>query len=119
MSELAAHLQNAESKFAGYLKEHGIDPVRVVYASEQIEKLTREDRGIKLAKRQVRGKDDDASKAIRARKPRSGRPVTAQLVTRAVKGEVLTGAQKTRIVRAVARVAEQKKLSAPELSSLF
>ena len=26
MSELAAHLQNAESKFAGYLKEHGIDP---------------------------------------------------------------------------------------------
>ena len=119
MIELAAHLQNAESKFAGYLKEHGIDPIRVVYASEQIEKLTREDRGIKLAKRQVRGKDDEASKAVRAKKPRSGRPVTTQLITRAVKGEALTGAQKTRIVRAVARVAEQKKLSAPEITGLF
>ncbi len=119
MSELAAHLQNAESKFAGYLKEHGIDPIRVVYASEQIEKLTREDRGIKLAKRQVAGKDDEASKAIRAKKPRSGRPVTTQLITRAVKGEALTGAQKSRILRALSRIAEQKKLGEIAVTNVF
>ncbi len=119
MSELAAHLQNAESKFAGYLKEHGIDPIRVVYASEQIEKFTRADRAIKLAKRQSRGKEDEAAKAARAKKPRSGRPVTTQLVTRALKGEKLTGAQKTRIARALARVAEQKKLQAPAITGLF
>lgn len=119
MSKLAEQLNSADSKFAGYLKEHKIDPVRVVYASEQIEKLTRKDRAIKLAKRQARGKEDDAAKAARSQKPRSGRPVTEQLVTRALKGEALTGPQKTRILRAMARVAEQKKLGDVALSNLF
>ncbi len=119
MSKLAAHLSSADSKFAGYLKEHKIDPVRVVYASTQIEVLTPKDRSIKLAKRQARGKEDDSAKAARSHKPRSGRPVTSQLVTRAVKGEALTGPQKTRILRAVARIAEQKKLGEVALANLF
>lgn len=119
MSKLAGQLTTADSKFAGYLKENKIDPIRVVSASTQIEKLTVEDRKIRLAKRQARGKDDDASKAARTKKPRSGRPVTTQLLARAVKGETLSGPQKTRLLRAIARVAEQKKLSAPELSQLF
>jgi hypothetical protein len=119
MSKLAQSLESAPSKFAGYLKEHKIDPIRVVYASAQIEKLTAADRAIKLAKRQARGKEDDAAKAARAPKPRSGRPVTVQLVTRALAGEALTGPQKTRILRAVARIAEQKKLGDVQLSHLF
>lgn len=119
MSQLAAHLTNAESKFAGYLKEHKIDPVRVVYASEQLEKLTPADRSIRLAKRQAKGKEDEAAKSARNRKPRSGRPVTEALVTRAVKGTAITGPQKSRILRAVQRIAEQKKLGAVELTNLF
>ncbi len=119
MSKLAQTLDSAQSKFAGYLKENKIDPIRVVYASSHIESLTPDDRAIKLAKRQARGKEDDAAKAARAKKPRSGRPVTSQLVTRAVAGETLTGPQKTRILRAVARIAEQKKLGEVQLSNLF
>jgi hypothetical protein len=119
MSDLAKLLDAADNKFAGYLKENKIDPIRVVYASEQIEKLTPADRQIKLAKRQTRGKDDDAAKAAKAKKPRTGRPVTTQLVEKALKGGAVTGPQKTRILRAVVRVSEQKKLTAPELSNLF
>ncbi|MFO0645191.1 MAG: hypothetical protein U0326_03060 [Polyangiales bacterium] len=119
MSKLAAQVESSQSKFAGYLKENKIDPARVVYASQQIEKFTPEDRSIKLAKRQSRGKEDDAAKAARTKKPRSGRPVTTQLVTRAIKGEALTGPQKTRILRAVGRVAEQKKLGEVVITNLF
>lgn len=119
MSDLAKLLDSADTKFAGYLKENKIDPVRVVYASEQIEKLTVADRKIRLTKRQTRGKDDEAAKAAKALKPRSGRPVTTQLVTKALKGGDVTGAQKTRILRALSRIAEQKKLSAPELGNIF
>lgn len=119
MSDLAKLLDSADTKFAGYLKENKIDPVRVVYASEQIEKLTPADRRIKLAKRQARGKDDESAKAAKGQKPRTGRPVTVQLVTKALKGGDVTGPQKSRILRAVLRIAEQKKLSAPELTNLF
>ena len=70
MSTLAQSLESAQSKFAGYLKDHKIDPIRVVYASEQIETLTPVDRGIKLAKRQSRGKEDDAASHAQARKLR-------------------------------------------------
>ena len=119
MSKLAANLTNAESKFAGYLKEHKIAPQRVVVASAQIETLTPADRKIRLAKRQARGKEDEAAKAVRAQKPRSGRPVTLQLMTRAIAGETITGPQKHRLLRALTRVAEQKKLGAVELANLF
>lgn len=119
MSDLAKLLDAADTKFAGYLKENKIDPVRVVYASEQIERLTPADRKIKLAKRQSKGKDDEAAKAAKAKKPRTGRPVTTQLVTKAIQGGAVTGPQKSRILRALARIAEQKKLNAPELSNLF
>ena len=119
MSDLAKLLDSADSKFAGYLKENKIDPVRVVYASEQIEKFTPADRRIKLAKRQARGKDDDSAKAAKGLKPRTGRPVTLPGLTKALKGESLSGPYKLRVLRAVARIAEQKKLAAPELTSLF
>ncbi len=119
MSELNKLLAGAQSKLAGYLTENKIDPARVVYASEQIEKLTAADRAIRLGKRQAKGKEDEAAKAARAKKPRTGRPVTTQAITKAVTGAALTGPQKQRILRAVARIAEQKKLSAPELSNLF
>jgi hypothetical protein len=119
MSQLAAQLTNAQSKFAGYLTENKIDPKRVITASTQIEKLTPADRAIRLAKRQVRGKEDEAAKAVRAKKPRSGRPVTPTLIGRAIRGEKISGPQKGRLLRAIARIAEQKKLGSVELSNLF
>lgn len=119
MSKLASLLTGAESKLAGYLTENKIDPIRVINASKQIETLTPEDRAIRLAKRQTKGKDDDAAKAAKAKKARTGRPVTVPGLTKALKGEALTAPYKLRILRAVARVAEQKKLSAPELTNLF
>jgi hypothetical protein len=45
--------------------------------------------------------------------------VTVPLVTKAVKGGAVTGPQKSRILRALVRIAEQKKISAPELTNLF
>ena len=50
MSKLAGQLTSADSKFAGYLKENKIDPIRVVNASTQIEKLTVDDRNMRAGK---------------------------------------------------------------------
>ncbi|MDO9017458.1 MAG: hypothetical protein Q8S73_17725 [Deltaproteobacteria bacterium] len=119
MSKLATLLTGSQSKLAGYLTENKIDPARVLVASAQIETLQPEDRAIRLAKRQTRGKDDDAAKAAKAKRARTGRPVTLPGLTKALKGEALSGPYKLRVLRAVARIAEQKKLAAPELSNLF
>lgn len=119
MSKLAEHLKNNQSKFAGYLTENKIDPIRVVYASASLERLTPADRKIKLAKRQARGKEDDAAKAVRTQKPRSGRPVTEQTLVRVLKGETVSGPTKNRILRAVNYVAAQKKLGEASLTNLF
>jgi hypothetical protein len=119
MSNLASLLTGSQTKLAGYLTENKIDPARVLVASKQIETLKPEDRAIRLAKRQMRGKDDDAAKAVKAKRARSGRPVTLSGLTRALKGEKLSGPYQLRVLHAVARIAEQKKLTAPELSNLF
>jgi hypothetical protein len=119
MSKLATLLTGSQSKLAGYLTENKIDPARVIVASQQIETLQPEDRAIRLAKRQTRGKDDDAAKAAKAKKSRTGRPVTLPGLTKALKGDALSAPYKLRVLRAVARIAEQKKLAAPELTNLF
>lgn len=119
MSDLAKLLDAADSKFAGLPEEEQDRPDARGVRVGGIEKLTPADRKIKLAKRQSKGKDDDAAKAAKKQKPRTGRPVTTQLVAKAIKGGDTTGPQESRIVRALARVAEQKKLSAPDLSNLF
>lgn len=119
MSKLVTLLTGSQSKLAGYLTENKIDPIRVITASQQIETLKPEDRAIRLAKRQTRGKDDDAAKAAKAKKARSGRPVTLPGLIKALKGDSLSGPYKLRVLSAVARIAEQKKLSAPDLATLF
>ena len=60
-----------------------------------------------------------AKPAAKAKKARSGRPVTIPGLTKALKGESLSGPYKLRVLHAVARIAEQKKLAAPELANLF
>jgi hypothetical protein len=107
------------SKFADFIKAQKIDPRRIAAASYQLERLTPEDRAKKLKRRQSKGSAPAEGGAAPAEKPRSGRPVTAPLLDRALAGKPLPGPGKTRILRAVNRVLEQKKKDPVDLRALF
>ena len=109
------------TKFEDFLKEKKIDLRRVLVASTEIERLRLEDRKIRLAKRAARKSEDPAKKkeGLAAQKPRSGRPVTHEAVAAAFAGKPISGPQKTRILRAVNAVLEQKKQAKIELAALF
>lgn len=120
MSNLADLLKTATSKFAASLKEAKINPERVISKSHDLESLRPEDRAIRHAKKASTGKDDEAAKAARLKKPRSGRPVTERVLTAAIKGDkTISGPAKHRLVRAVNAVRAQKKLAETDLRSLF
>ena len=110
------------TKFADFLKEHKIDPRRVIAASSKLESLQPEDRAVRLARRAAKKKEDSSSddKKESGPKPRSGRPVTPRLVAAAsTTGKLVSGPAKTRLLRAVNRILEQKKQPAVELRTLF
>lgn len=110
------------TKFSDFLSEKKIDPRRLVAASAKLERLRPEDRKAKLQKRQAKAKiaaGGEDNKAAPPAKPRSGRPVTARSIDSAMQGKALSGPQKTRLLRAVNAILEQKKASAVELSALF
>jgi hypothetical protein len=110
------------SKFEGFLQENKLDPRRVFAASAKLENLQREDRTIRLAKRLAR-KAEDPVKAKKegkaAEKPRSGHPVTPRVMTAALAGKFVPAGGKTRILRAVNHLLEQKKQSPVDLRALF
>ncbi len=118
-SALAALLKTANTKFATVLTESKISPERLISASHKIEALLPADRAIRLAKKQAVGKEDDAAKAARAKKPRSGRDVTPRLLAVALKGGVIPGPSKSRLLRAINAARAVKKLPAVELKTLF
>lgn len=107
------------SKFSEFLQGNKIDPRRVAASSVFLEKLRPEDRASKLQKRQAKGKEGGAAPAEGASKPRSGRPVTPQLLKKALEGKPVTGPAKTRLLRAVNRLLEQKKKDPVDLRALF
>jgi hypothetical protein len=108
------------TKFADFLKEHQIDPRRVVAASAQIERLRPEDRALRLARKAAKKKEDGGDEKKEAGpKPRSGRQVTPRLITAASSGKGVSGAAKTRLLRAVNRILEQKKKELVDLRALF
>ena len=119
MSEYAKLLETANSKFAEALKAAKIDPVRLISASHEIEALRPEDRAIKLAKKQASGKEDDAAKAARAKKPRSGHPISDRALRAAIEGKDISGPAKHRIVRAFNAVLVVKKQPETDLRKLF
>lgn len=119
MSHLAKNLASSNSKLASVLNESKIDPIRLVAASHDLESLRFEDKQIKREKKAAAGKDDDAAKAARGKKPRSGRPVTERLVSDVLAGKAVSGPAKNRLLRAVNAVRAQKKLAAVELKQLF
>ncbi|HEV8550428.1 MAG TPA: hypothetical protein VGQ57_15395 [Polyangiaceae bacterium] len=109
------------SKFAQFIQDNKIDPRRLLVVSKRIERLTTEDRKIKFDKSRSKKAEskpaEGESKAVA--KPRSGRPVTPRLIAAATAGKPVAGAAKTRLLRAVNRVMEQKKKPAVELKSVF
>jgi hypothetical protein len=106
------------SKFAQFIASKKLDTRRILVASHSLESLTLEDRKIKLAKRS--GKKEGADPAAKeTRKPRSGRGVTPRALQAALTGGVLSGPTKTRILRAVNQLLEQKKQEKVELKTLF
>ena len=106
------------SKLETFLNENKIDTRRLLATSRQIERLRPGDRAIKLKQSQAR-KSEDGKKPEGLDKPRSGRPVTERGLRTALAGESVSGPQKTRILRAVNTVLEQKKKDAVGLHQLF
>lgn len=107
------------TKFADFLTEHKIDPRRVIAASAKIERLRPEDRAIHLARAAAKKKDDGDDKKDLGPKPRSGRVVTQRLIEAATTGRSVSGSAKTRLVRAVNRILEQKQQSPVDVRALF
>jgi hypothetical protein len=112
----------ADSKFAQFIAEKKLDPRRILIASTKLESLQPEDRLIRLNKRQAKkakeaGSSTEAKEA--PKKPRSGRPLTDRAMAAALKGGAISGPTKTRIVRAVNHLLEQKKQTAIDLRALF
>ena len=107
-----------DSKLASFLSSKKIDPRRVISASHTLETLRREDRDIKLNRRRAKGAEGE-NKPKEERKPRTGRPVTQRAMSAALAGKPISGPTKTRIVRAVNHVLEQKKAEKIDLRALF
>ena len=114
----------SSTKFADFLKTKKLDSRRVLVISHQLETLQREDRDIKLAKRQAKGSDAAAApaegeKKAAPKKPRSGRAVTQRAMDVALKGGTISGPTKSRILRAINHLLAQKKQDKVELKTLF
>lgn len=109
------------SKFSEFLAEKKIDQRRVLAASKQVERLRPEDRTIRLKERTARRSEDGMPEEMKKNrvKPRSGRPVTRPMMRAAVDGKLLTGPQKTRLLRAVNHVLKIKKQEPVDLRALF
>ena len=109
------------TKIADFLSEKKIDPRRILAASREIERFRPEDRKIRLAKSVARKSEDAAKKkeGDAAKKPRSGRPVTQRAIDSAMIGKPVSGPTKSRLLRAINRILEQKKQDQIELVALF
>lgn len=112
------------SRFSEYLTTENIDPRRLLVASRQLERLRPEDRAARLKKRLGRKSEEAPAPAAgegqeAPAKRRSGRTVTPRLLSTAQAGGTLSGSQKTRLLRALNRVLEQKKKEPVELRKVF
>jgi hypothetical protein len=107
------------SKFAQFIASKKIDARRILAASHALETLTLEDRKIKLAKRGGKKEGAEGAAEKETRKPRSGRPVTPRAMQAALKGGSISGPTKSRILRAVNHLLEQKKQEKVDLKALF
>ncbi len=110
----------SDTKFSKFLTAKKLDARRILAASHKLESLTVEDRTIRLNKRRARkteGGGDAATKETR--KPRSGRPVTPRAFEAAMTGGSVSGPTKTRLLKAINMLLEQKKQEKVDLKTLF
>jgi hypothetical protein len=106
------------TKLESFLSDKKIDHRRILIASKQIEKLRLEDRRTRLKLKQAR-KSEDAKRPEGIEKPRSGKPVTSVGLRNALAGSRTSSSAKSRILRAVNRILEQRKKSPVALDTLF
>ncbi len=111
----------AETKFAKFIAAKKLDRRRILAVSCRLEALQVEDRLIRLSKRKARGAAGEGGENApkETRKPRTGRPVTPRAIEAALRGGEISGPTKTRILRAVNYLLEQKKQEKTDLRSLF
>jgi hypothetical protein len=110
------------TKFAKFLEESKINRLRLQAASRHIERLTSEDRSFLsqvARKRALAGRKEAANLAVEKKKLHSGRPVTPRLIDDASLGKPVSGTAKTRLLRAVNRILEQRKQTAVTIRELF
>jgi hypothetical protein len=112
-------MAESKSKFAQFIASKKLDPRRIVAASYRLERLLPEDRLIKLNKRRAKAGDGGDNAPKETRKPRTGRPVTQRAMAAALSGGSVSGPTKTRILRAVNHLLEQKKQDKVDLKVLF
>lgn len=107
-------------KFAEFIEAKKIDPRRILVASKRLERLRPEDRALRLKKKKGAGASEGEGEGeAKSAKPHSGRPVTAVLLDKVRAGKPVSGAAKTRLLRAVNAVLEQKKQEPVDLKQLF
>lgn len=110
------------SKLQDYLKQQKIDPRRLLAASHKLEASRPEDRVTRLAKKKAKGGDESAKEAAAKKPQRSGKPLSGPTLDRALKAEstdAVSGAAKTRILRALNSVLVTKKQPEATLKDLF
>ena len=115
------------SKFSEFLDKNKIDTRRIVAASKKLERLRPEDRAQKLALRRAKAAGAPATPAAaaegveakKAEKRHTGRPVTARLIEAARLGKAVSGPAKTRLVRALNHILEQKKQKGVDVRAVF
>ncbi len=107
------------SKFNEFLTAQKIDPRRLMAASRKIERLRPEDRTVRLARRLAQADESGSADKKTFPKSRSGRPLTERQISLAMGGKALPASVKTRCLRAVNAVLEQKKAKPVSLQSLF
>jgi hypothetical protein len=112
-------MADTKSKFAQFIASKKLDARRILAASHKLERLLPEDRAIRLNKRRAKAGDGGENAPKETRKARSGRPVTDRAIQAALAGGDLSGPTKTRILKAVNHLLEQKKQEKVELKALF
>lgn len=113
-------MADTTSKLNDFLTSNKLNTKRLLAVSHNLETLKRDDRSIKLKKRQAKKSDAPAEGEKKdLGKPRSGRAVSARALDSALKGGSISGPTKQRILRAVNYLLEQKKKDKVDLRQLF
>ena len=118
-----ADTAKSTTKFSEFLSSKKLDPRRLLAVSAKIEHLRPEDRAIRLAQRRKKSAESGGAKPVEGaekKKPRSGRALTPRALTAALSGKAsISGPQRSRFLKAINSLLEQKKQEPATLDLLF